>query len=343
MKILMTIQSFRRVPVAMLALVMTLSVLVAAAGAQARAQDLRVGLVLDKGGKDDKSFNSAAYRGAMKAKDDLHVFVKYVEATDDNSFESLIRAFAQKDFDVVIAIGVTQREALQKVAAQFPAKHFAIVDAEVNAPNVKSMLFEEQQGAYLVGAAAALSTKSGEIGFIGGMDIPLIRRFELGYEAGAKKISPGIKIVSNYIGITGEAWNNPAKGKELAVSQYDQGADVVFAVAGASNTGVFDATEEKGKFAIGVDSNQNGIKPGHILTSMLKHVDVAVYSTCQELVAGKFVPGVQHFGLDARGVDYAVDQYNDKILPESVRKKIDALKTQIIAGKIVVPDYYKKK
>jgi basic membrane protein A len=314
------------------------------AGAQAsQAAELRVGLVLDKGGKDDKSFNSAAYVGAMKAKDELHVFVKYVEATDDNSFESLIRAFAQKDFDIVIAIGITQREAMQKVAAQFPNKHFAIVDAEVKAPNVKSMLFEEQQGSYLVGAAAALSSKSGEIGFIGGMDIPLIRRFELGYEAGAKKINPKIKVVSNYIGITGDAWNNPAKGKELAVSQYDQGADVVFAVAGASNTGVFDAVEEKDKLAIGVDSDQDGIKPGHILTSMIKHVDVAVYTTCQELVAGKFVPGVQHFGLATHGVDYAVDQYNQKILPESSRKKLDELKTQIIAGKIHVPDYYIQK
>lgn len=314
------------------------------AGTQvAQAAELRVGLVLDKGGKDDKSFNSAAYVGAMKAKAELHVFVKYVEATDDNSFESLIRAFAQKDFDIVIAIGITQREAMQKVAAQFPNKHFAIVDAEVKAPNVKSMLFEEQQGSYLVGAAAALSSKSGEIGFIGGMDIPLIRRFELGYEAGAKKINPKIKVLANYIGITGEAWNNPAKGKELAVSQYDQGADVVFAVAGASNTGVFDAVEEKDKLAIGVDSDQDGIKPGHILTSMIKHVDVAVFTTCQELVAGKFVPGVQHFGLATHGVDYAVDQYNQKILPESSRKKLDELKGQIIAGKIHVPDYYKLK
>jgi basic membrane protein A and related proteins len=313
------------------------------ASVSAQAKELRVGLVLDKGGKDDKSFNSAAYTGAMKAKDDLHIFVKYVEATDDNSFEALIRAFAQKDFDLVLAIGVTQRDALQKIAAQFPQKHFAIVDAEVKLPNVSSLLFEEQQGSYLVGAAAALASKSDEIGFIGGMDIPLIRRFQMGYEAGAKKVKPGIKVRSNYIGITGDAWNNPAKGKELAVSQYDGGADVVFAVAGASNTGVFDAVEEKQKLAIGVDSNQNGIKPGRILTSMLKRVDVAVFSTCQDLVGGKFVPGVHRFGLDTKGVDYAVDQNNEKILTPETRKKLDELRTQIIAGKIQVPDYYKKK
>lgn len=309
----------------------------------AQAKEIRVALVLDKGGKDDKSFNSAAYKGAMQAKDELHAFVKYVEATDDNSFETLLRAFAQKDFDIIFAIGVTQRDAVQKVAAQFPQKHFAIVDAEVKEPNVRSLLFEEQQGSYLVGAAAALSSQSGQIGFIGGMDIPLIRRFQMGYEAGAKKVNPGIKLVSNYIGITGEAWNNPAKGKELAVSQLDQGADVVFAVAGASNSGVFDAVEEHGKFAIGVDSNQNWVKPGRILTSMMKRVDLAVFSTCKDLTEGKFEPGVHHFGLDSKGVDYAVDQYNDKVLPESTRKKLEALKAQIIAGKIVVPDYYKKK
>ena len=194
-----------------------------------------------------------------------------------------------------------------------------------------------------MGAIAALTSKTGKIGFIGGMDIPLIRRFEMGYAAGAKEAKPDVKVTTNYIGLTAEAWNNPAKAKELALSQYGGGVDIIFGAAGASNVGLFDAAEETGKFAIGADSNQNWVKPGRILTSMLKHVDVAVYSTCQELVAGKFVPGVQHFGLDARGVYYAVDQYNDKILPESVRKKIDALKTQIIAGKIVVPDYYKKK
>jgi basic membrane protein A len=321
--------------------------LIAGAAPLASAKELRVAVVLDKGGKDDKSFNTAAYVGAMEAKDKLHAFVKYVEASDDNSFEPLLRSFAQKDFDIIFAIGVTQREAMQKVSAQFPQKHFALVDAEVNAPNVRSLLFEEQQGSYLMGAAAALTTKSGEIGFIGGMDIPLIRRFQMGYEAGAKKVNPKVKIVSNYIGITGDAWNNPAKGKELAVSQYDQGADVVFAVAGASNSGIFDATEEKGEkgkvFAIGVDSNQNWIKPGHILTSMMKRVDVAVFKTCEEAAQGKFDPGVHHFGLDSHGVDYAVDQYNDKILPEATRKKLDALKADIIAGKIKVPDYYKKK
>lgn len=308
----------------------------------------KLGLVLDKGGKDDKSFNSSAYQGAMRAKEKLGIFVKYVEATDDNAFESLIRAFAQKDFDLIVAIGVSQASAVEKVAAQFPAKHFAIVDAEVKGANVRSLLFEEHQGSYLVGAAAALATKGGDpespkIGFIGGMDIPLIRRFEMGYAAGAKKIKPKARIISNYIGITGDAWNNPAKAKELAVSQYAAGVEVLFAPAGASTSGIFDAAEEKGKLAIGVDSNQDGIKPGRILTSMLKKVDVAVYSTCEQTQGGKFEGGVSRYGLASQGVDYSVDEFNAQILTPAMRQRLEELKAEIIAGKIQVPDYYARK
>jgi len=305
--------------------------------------EFKVGLVLDKGGKDDKSFNQAAYRGAMEAKEKNHVFVKYVEASDDNSFEPMLRSFAQKDFDLMVAIGVAQAEAVKKVAASFPQKHFAIIDAQVDAPNVRSLLFQEHEGSYLVGAIAALTSKTGTIGFIGGMDIPLIRRFEMGFKAGALKINPKSKLISNFIGISSEAWNNPAKAKELAVAQYDQGADVVFAAAGASNGGLFDAAEEKKKFAIGVDSNQNFIKPGLVLTSMLKRVDTAVMQVCADAANGKFSSGVERFGLANRGIDYAVDEYNDKILPASTRKKVEELKAEIISGKIKVPDYYKKK
>lgn len=309
--------------------------------------DFRVGLVLDKGGKDDRSFNSAAFLGAMKAKaeikPELKAYVKYVEATDDNAFESLIRAFAQKDFDLIIAVGISQADAMKKVAAQFPKKRFVIVDAEVNAPNVRSLLFEEHEGSYLVGAIAALESKSGTVGFIGGMDIPLIRRFEMGYVAGAKKVNPKIKTTSNFIGVTADSWNNPAKAKELAVAQYESGADVVFAAAGASNGGLFDAAEEKKKFAIGVDSNQNWIKPGLVLTSMLKRVDVAVELACKEAAEGRFSPGIARHGLKNSGVDIALDQYNEKLLSPAVLSQVQKLKSEIIGGKIQVPDYYKVK
>jgi len=309
------------------------------AGQSAWAQ-FRVGLVLDRGGKDDKSFNSSAFQGATQAQNKLGIVLKYVEATDDNSYETLMRAFAQRNFDLIIGIGFAQMEAVKKVAAQFPQRHFAIVDSEVAAPNVRSLMFEEHQGAYLVGAIAALTSKSGKIGFVGGMDVPLIRRFALGYEAGAKKVNPQISVTANYVGVTSEAWNNPPKGKELALSQYDAGVDVIFAAAGASGLGVFDAAEDRKKLAIGVDSNQDWTKPGLILTSMLKRVDQAVYSTIEEAKAGNFTGGVKRFGLANRGIDYSVDHYNAKILTAPVRERAEQLKEDIIAGKITVPDYY---
>jgi basic membrane protein A len=303
--------------------------------------EFKVGLVLDRGGKDDKSFNASAYEGAMLAKKNLGVFVKYVEATDDNAFEPMLRAFAQKDFDLIVGIGFAQRDAVKKVAAQFPKRHFAIVDAEVNAPNVQSLMFEEHEGAFLVGAIAALTSKSGKVGFVGGMDIPLIRRFAMAYEAGVKHVNKGGSVLVNYVGVTSEAWNNPPKGKELALAQFDAGADVIFAGAGASGLGVFDAAEERNKLAIGCDSNQNWVKPGIILTSMLKRVDQAIYAEIEDAKAGKFKGGTKRFGLANKGIDYAVDKYNEAILKPEVCKKAEALKAEILTGKITVPDYYK--
>ena len=304
--------------------------------------DFKVGLVLDLGGKDDKSFNASAYEGATAARKKLGIYLKYVEPSDDNAFEPLLRAFAQKDFDLIIGIGFAQKEAIAKVAAQFPQKHFVVVDSQVDAPNVRSLMFQEHEGGFIVGAIAAMTSQTGKIGYIGGMDVPLIRRFETGYEAGAKKINPQITVIANYVGVTPSAWNNPPRGKELALAQYDAGADVIFAAAGASGFGVFDAAEERKKLAIGVDSNEDWVKPGQILTSMLKRVDLAVFSAIQDAQNGKFTAGLKRFGLADKGVDYSIDQYNEKLLPESVRQRADALKADIIAGKIVVPDYYKK-
>ncbi len=320
-----------------------LSVVVLGLALQGAVGQIKVGLVLDRGGKDDKSFNASAYLGATQARDKLGVSLKYVEATDDNAFEPLLRAFAQRNYDLIIGIGFAQKEAIQKAAAQFPERHFAIVDSEVAAPNVRSLMFEEHEGAYLVGAIAAMTSKTGKIGFVGGMDIPLIRRFQMGYEAGAKRINPQMIVLANFVGVTSEAWNNPPKGKELGVTQYESGADVIFAAAGASGMGVLDAAEEKKKFAIGCDSNQDWAKPGLVLTSMLKRVDQAVYSTIEDAKAGRFSGGVKRFGLANRGIDYSVDEYNAKILTEQVRKQAEELKADIIAGKVTVPDYYKKR
>lgn len=320
--------------------------------------NFKVGIVFDKGGKDDKSFNSAAYRGAMKAKEDQKVFVKYIEATDDNAYEGALRAFARKNFDLIIAIGVSQAEAIKKASVSFPKEHFAIVDAEVEAPNVRSLMFKEQEGSYLVGAAAAMASKTGKIGFIGGMDIPLIRRFEWGYVAGAKKINPNIQCTTNFIGVTSEAWNNPAKAKELSLDQFGADVDVIFAAAGASNSGLFDAVEETRRLAIGVDSNQDAIKPGLVLTSMLKRVDQAVYAAITDAQKAKetentpqnskasratgYVGGIQYFGLENQGIDYSVDESNAKVLTPEMKTRLEQLKADIISGKIQVPDYYQR-
>ncbi len=308
-----------------------------------QAQAFKVGLVLDKGGKDDKSFNSSAYQGAIKAKNELGIDLKYVEATDNNAIENLHRSFATKDFDLIIGIGFAQADAVKKISQQFKNKNFVIIDGEVTQPNVKSFIFEEHEGSYLVGAIAALKSTRAQIGFVGGMDIPLIRRFEMGFKAGAEKVNPKIKMTSQYIGITGEAWNNPAKAKELALAQYNSGVDVIFVAAGASNSGVFDAAEEKKKFAIGVDSNQNHLKPGYILTSMLKRVDVAVFEAIKEAKLGKFKAGLTRYGLKEKGIDYSLDQHNEKILTADIQRKTNVLRDEIIAGKISVPDYYKRK
>lgn len=309
----------------------------------ASATPLKVGLVLDRGGKDDKSFNAAALEGAKKAEKELGIELKFVESPDNNAFENLHRSFARKKFDLIVGIGFAQAEAVKKVAPQFPSQKFAIVDGEVSLPNVRSLLFEEHEGSFLVGALAAMKTKTGKVGFIGGMDIPLIRRFEMGFKAGVTHIQPKTVVLPNYIGVTSESWNNPTKAKELALSQYSKGVEVIFVAAGASGTGVFDAAEDRKKLAIGVDSNQNWIKPGYILTSMLKRVDLAVFETIKQVKENRFQPGLERFGLKSKGVDYSVDQHNASLISKDEQKKLEEIKNAISAGQIQVPDYYLKK
>jgi basic membrane protein A and related proteins len=301
---------------------------------------LKIGLVLEKSGKDDKSFNASAYQGCKRAEKELGVQVKTVEAPDNSAYESLQRAFAEKKFDLIIAVGFHQQEATRKNAERFPDQKFILVDEDAKMKNVRSLMFEEHEGSYLVGALAALHSKSGKVGFIGGMDVPLIRRFQLGYEAGAKKINPKAQVLINYLGVTGEAWNNPPKAKELALDQYNRGAEVIFVAAGNSGSGVFDAAQAKGQLAIGVDSNQNWMKPGFVLTSMLKRIDEAVFDSIRQLKEGKFEPGLIRYGVKSKGVDYAVDEHNAKLITDDDKKKVEALRAQIISGAIQVPDYY---
>lgn len=301
----------------------------------------KIALVLDRGGRDDKSFNSAAFRGATEAKQKLGIFLKDIEASDETLFEPAMRSFASKKFDLIIGIGVAQAETIRKLAKEMPQQKFAIVDATIEAPNVKSLIFGEHEGSYLVGAIAAMKSKSGTVGFIGGMDVPLIRRFQMGFEQGAKDMNPRTKVLSNFVGVTGEAWNNPTKAKELATSQYERKADIIFVAAGNSNNGVFDAAVAHQKYAIGVDSNQNYIKPGYILTSMLKRVDSAVFQVIKEVNEGHFKGGTASYGIKDLGVDWALDEYNRKLFTDNDIKKINKIKSDLIAGKIKVQDYYK--
>jgi basic membrane protein A and related proteins len=291
-------------------------------------------VIFDMGGKFDKSFNEAAYNGAEQWKKESGKQYLEFEVTNPSQREQAIRRMAEKGANPIIGIGFSQGEALEKVAKEFPKLNFAIVDFVVNQPNVQSLVFKEQEGSFLVGMLAAQASKTGKVGFVGGMDIPLIRRFQCGYEQGAKFANAKVTTYANMTGTTGAAWNDPARGGELTKAQFAKGADVVFAAAGGTGMGVYQAAKDAGKFAIGVDSNQNYIQPGTMLTSMLKKVDVAIYN-----VMKKHEAGVTNLGLKEGGVDYAMDSNNEKLVTAEMRAKVDAAKADIISGKIKVIDY----
>jgi basic membrane protein A len=297
-----------------------------------------VGIVFDSGGKDDRSFNAAAYRGVTRAAKDFPIVLRDAEPGDPASLEPAMRAFAEVGYDLVIGIGFAQTPIVEAVAKDYPMVNFAIVDGVSGLPNVASLIFKEHEGSYLVGMIAARTTKTGVIGFVGGMDVPLIHKFAVGYEEGARAVDPGIRVIRNYVGVTEAAWNNPGKGKELAVAQIGKGADVVFAAAGNSGLGVFDAAEQYDKLVIGVDSNQNWVKPGHVLTSMVKRVDNAVYQIIGDLVRERFQGGIHVYGLPDGGIGYAMDQYNEKLIPKAVLAEVEAAKAKIIRGEIKVTD-----
>lgn len=291
-------------------------------------------VVFDMGGKFDKSFNEAAYTGMEKWKKETGKPYLSFEITNESQREQAIRRMAEKGASPIIGIGFGQASSIEKIAKEFPKLSFAIVDMVVDLPNVQSVVFKEQEGSFLVGAMAAMASKTGKVGFVGGMDIPLIRKFECGYKQGALYINPKAEMIGNMTGTTGAAWNDPARGGELAKAQFSQGVDVVFAAAGGTGIGVYQAAKDNGKLAIGVDSNQNHIQPGTMLTSMLKRVDVAVYN-----VAKGHKAGISVLGLKEGGVDYAIDENNAKLVTADMKKKLDAAKAGIISGKIKVADF----
>jgi basic membrane protein A len=332
---------------------------------------IHVGIVFDIGGKDDRSFNAAAWVGVKCAetgkrpdgapcKDDqgapkpaLDIILRDVEPGNPTSIEPAMRAFAERGYDLIIGVGFAQGPIMQSVARDYPNIHFAIIDGVIfeddgKTPkaNVASLVFKEHEGSYLVGLIAGMTSKTGTVGFIGGMDIGLIHRFEGGYEQGAKAANPKVQVIQNYVGVTDAAWNNPGKGKEIALAQISKGADVIFTAAGNSGLGAFDAVEQSGRdangrathFVIGVDSNQNMVKPGFVLTSMVKRVDNAVYDIVKVVTERKFQGGFWVFGLDTAGVGYVMDSYNQSLVsPEAIKAAEDA-KKQIIEKKITVID-----
>jgi basic membrane protein A and related proteins len=311
-----------------------------------------VGIVFDIGGKDDRSFNAAAWAGVKCAEGGTFPDGRVCGKGTPNAIEPAMRAFAERGYDLVIGVGFAQAPIMRAVARDYPNIRFAIIDGLVlnddgktPMPNVAALLFKEHEGSYLVGMIAAKTTRTGTVGFVGGMDIPLIRRFEKGYEEGARAVNPRIQVVQNYVGVNDGAWNNPGKGKELSLAQMDKGADVIFAAAGNSGLGAFDAVEQAGTangrathFVIGVDSNQNGVKPGFVLTSMVKRVDNAVYDIVKEVVDGRFNGGFHVYGLESDGVGYVVDDYNRTLVSPDAIAAAEEAKKKIIAGEIKVTD-----
>ena len=305
----------------------------------ANAADFSPAIVFDMGGKFDKSFNQAAFDGAERFMKSSGVKYREFEVTSPAQREQAIRNMAKRGATIVVGIGFAQQAGLEKVAKEFPGTSFAIIDAVVDLPNVRSIVFKEHEGSFLVGMAAALASKTGKVGFVGGMDIPLIRNFAAGYAEGAKYVNFNVEVYQNMTGTTPAAWNNPGKGAELARSQFGRGADVVYAAAGGTGVGVYQAAVDEGKLAIGVDSNQNYLHPGSMLTSMLKRVDVAVESAFQDAKDGKFTSGILSLGIAEDGVGWALDEHNRSLITPAMEARIEQARKDIISGKIKVNGY----
>jgi len=305
----------------------------------ASAQNFQPAIVYDVGGKADKSFNEAAFAGAERFRKETGIAFREFEITGEAQREQAFTNMARRGANIVIGVGFTQKVALEKVAKQFPAVKFTLVDTTSELPNVQSVIFREQEGSFLVGMLAALASKSHKVGFVGGMDIPLIRRFALGYSDGAKYADPATEVFQNMTGSTPAAWTDPARGAELARSQIDRGADVIFAAAGTTGLGVLQATADGGKLGIGVDANQNHLHPGRMLTTMVKRVDLVVYRAFLSAKNGDWKPGVQVLGLAEDAVGYAVDQYNEKLITPEMKAKVEAARAEIVAGRLKVREY----
>jgi basic membrane protein A len=316
-----------------------LAALALALGQPARAADFSPAIVYDFGGKFDRSFNQSASEGVERFRKETGVSVHEFEIRNASEREQVMRHFARQGATIIVAVGFTQASAVETVARDYPGVKFAIIDGVVDLPNVESINFREQESSFLCGMAAAMATKTGKVGFIGGMDIPLIRKFAVGYKAGVAYVDPKIEVFENMTGTTPAAWTNPSAGSELAKSQFGRGADVVFHAAGATGVGVMQAAADAGLLSIGCDSNQDYLHPGSVLTSALKRVDVAVETVFKSAMDGTWKPGSRVLGLAEHGVDYSYDDFNRKVVTPEMQRRLDQAKADIIAGRISVPEY----
>jgi basic membrane protein A len=309
---------------------------------------LDVGIVFDLGGRGDKSFNDGAYIGAQRAVRELGARVRFVEPGEGSDREAGLRLLAAEGMNLVIGVGFIFTDDLTALAAEYPDVAFAGVDFAIAldnngqpvAPpkNLAALRFREEQGSFLVGALAALLSKDAKkVGFVGGMDSPLIHKFEAGYRAGVKQVCPDCTVIVQYAGVTPEAFRNPGRGKELALSQYQQGVNIIYHASGSTGLGVFEAARAMNRFGIGVDADQYDEAPGRVLTSMVKRVDNAVFEAIRRVKEKRFAGGIYQFGLAEDGVGYIYDEHNKALIPDDVRAKVEALKADIIAGRIVVP------
>jgi len=306
----------------------------------------RVGVVFDLGGRGDKSFNDGAWNGAERAEKELGARVRFVEPGDGSDREAGLRLLAAEGMDLVVGVGFIFTDDLLTLASEYPNVRFAGVDLALRTdeqgqplplpPNLAALKFREEEGSFLVGALAALVGGSQKLGFVGGMDIPLIHKFEQGYRQGVAAVCPDCTVIAQYAGVTPEAFRNPGKGKELALSQYQAGVNVIFQAAGSTGLGVFEAARSNAKLAIGVDADQYAEAPGHVLTSMTKGVDTSVFDAIARVKDGSFRGGIYSFGLAENGVGYVYDQNNESLIPAAARARVEALRADIVAGRIRV-------
>jgi basic membrane protein A len=309
-------------------------------GAGARAS-ARIGLVFDVGGRGDKSFNDAAYRGLLRAQRELGVGTELLEPASSEDREAAMRLFAARGFDLVIGVGFIFSSDVDRVARDFPGVRFACIDyappPEGPPPNIAGLVFHEEEGSYLVGAVAALVSRTRHVGFVGGMEMPLIRKFAAGYEAGVHAACPPCTVHVAYAGTTPEAFKDPAKGKALAIAEIAAGADVIYHAAGATGHGVFEAAHDAGRLAIGVDSDQHDEMPDAVVTSMVKRADVTVFDTIRAVSEGRFEGGMHVFGVRDGAIDYVHDGPHAALLPSEVVARVEELRDEIAAGRVVVP------